>query len=47
MGDPDEGADEMEVRRFKKSYDLLTVNLVVLFDLRVIWLTSGEFATYA
>ena len=41
---PDEAAEEMDVRRFKKSYYFVVVIAVAEFDLNRIWLTSGEFA---
>ena len=41
-----DGRLEMDEGRLRKSYDLVAVIRVVLFDLNVIWVTSGELARY-
>ncbi len=44
--DDADGTDEICVRRFKKSNVLVVAMRVMVFDLKVIWLTKGELARY-
>ena len=41
-----DGVEEMELSRFRKSYCLLVVIRVTVFDLNTICPTNGEYARY-
>jgi len=41
-----DGVDEMDVRRFRKSYCFVVVMRPTPLFVKANWLTKGEFATY-